>query len=91
MSETVLVFVSEGYFVSPNCLRELLRAVFDKKPIVTVIEVEAKHGALATEEVRAQLDAAEASYARWGLVDDMATWSSKPPPSATVLSPHRSW
>ena len=28
-----LVFCSRGYFVSPNCMRELLRAAVTRKPI----------------------------------------------------------
>ena len=55
VSRHVLVFVSEGYFESPNCMRELLRAVFKSKPIIALTEPEAKRGGLTTENVREEL------------------------------------
>lgn len=47
-----LVFVSDGYFESPNCMRELLRAVATQKPIVALVELEEKHGALSRAQVQ---------------------------------------
>ena len=35
-ARTILIFVSEGYFSSLNCMRELLRACLKQKPIVTL-------------------------------------------------------
>eukprot|EP00966_Prymnesium_polylepis_P330505 7386144-Prymnesium_polylepis.1 len=43
-------------FTSPNCMREILRAVVMKKPMFSLVEPEAKHGGLAFAEVRQQLD-----------------------------------
>ena len=36
VSQISLIFVSAGYFISENCMRELLRAVVTGKPIVTL-------------------------------------------------------
>ena len=35
-SHTFVMFVSAGYFQSPNCMRELLRARLKDKPIVAL-------------------------------------------------------
>ena len=48
-----LIFCSQGYFSSPNCMRELLRAAVTRKPILTLLEPEAKHGGLTLDEIRA--------------------------------------
>jgi len=48
-SEKTLVFCSAGYFQSPNCMRELLRAVVTRKPVIALLEVEAKHGGMTRE------------------------------------------
>ena len=73
-SELILIFVSDGYFTSPNCMRELLRAVFDKKPILSLIESEVRKGGLTSEQVRERLEAADGKYGVWGLADEMAAW-----------------
>ena len=78
-SNVVLVLVSNGYFHSPNCMRELLRADYDSKPIVSLLEREAKHGGLTPEEVRAQLVNADGRYVEWGLQQDMDEWGFKRP------------
>jgi len=83
-STLVVIFVSDGYFVSPNCMRELLRANFDQKPILALIEPEAKRGGLTQEKVQAQLQAAEGSYARWGLADEMREWPYEVPRPAML-------
>ena len=53
ISAQALVFVSDGYFVSPNCMRELLRAFHLKKPIITLQEQDQKKGGLTPEQVSA--------------------------------------
>ena len=42
-SETILVMITHGYFRSPNCMRELLRAVVSNKPIVTMLVRTQRH------------------------------------------------
>ena len=69
-SAAVLIFVSQGYFRSANCMRELLRAVARGKQIITLRESEANKGALTRDEVLAGahgLRAADERYAQqWG-------------------------
>ena len=43
-AQKLLVFLSEGYCTSPNCVRELLTAVEWEIPVIVVYEVEKKHG-----------------------------------------------
>lgn len=84
-SAVSLIFCSGGYFVSANCMRELLRAVTTRKPIVTLLEPEAKHGGLTAKEVKHQLDEAympcenegtkhDSKFAMWGLSDEVESW-----------------
>ena len=40
MSSVSLIFCSRGYFTSPNCMRELLRSVVTKKPLLALLEPE---------------------------------------------------
>lgn len=78
ISEVVLVFVSEGYFKSQNCMRELLRGMARAKPLITLVESEEKHGAMTREEVQQALQQADSKYAmRWGdayLGAEVKTW-----------------
>ena len=66
-------------------MREILRAVLTGKPIITMLEPEAKHGGMTTEEVLQQLKDADApcekrgtqyttKYAMWGLDNEVRTW-----------------
>jgi len=83
-SEMILIFISDGYFSSPNCMRELLRAMHMKKPLLTLMESERRKGALTREEVRMRLKEANENYAKWGLADEMDAWRF-PQPSAQQL------
>jgi len=73
-SLVTLIFCSEGYFGSPNCMRELLRAVLTGKPIVTVVETDGKHGSITLERIRKQLDAADGHHTHWGLAGEVQQW-----------------
>ena len=86
VSHSILVFVSAGYFQSPNCMRELLGTVLASLPVVTLLEPEAKHGGLTSEQVLAQLEENEATdwYERCGLADEVREWGYTVP-SATTL------
>lgn len=91
-----LVFVSKGYFVSPNCMRELLRAVVTGKPVVALLESEEGKGSLTSEEVGTLLADAEApcrdrggaqfpsKYAMWGLADEVKSWGYAMPPASEL-------
>jgi len=73
-SHLILIYCSKGYFDSPNCMRELLRAFFQKKPILTLLDPEAKHGGMTTKEVLEAINRADAYYDAWGLAAEMAEW-----------------
>ena len=92
-SAKVLVFCSDGYFASPNCMRELLRAVLTGKPIVAMLEPEVLKGGLSLEQVKAMLAAADERYEGWGLAAEMEAWAAKgevtnPAPTFTPLHEH---
>ena len=54
-SDVVLVLATQGYFQSYNCMRELRRAVQQKKQLICVLEPEPKRGRLTRDEVREEL------------------------------------
>ena len=73
-SEAVLIFLSNGYFHSANCMRELLRAVFRRKRLITLSESDLDHGRVMREEVYSWLQEADEKYEKWGLAGEMETW-----------------
>ena len=84
-SMAVLVFCSQGYFVSQNCMRELLRAVTTGVPIIAMLEAQATKGGLTLAQVFDQLTAAgkpcekngkrfESMYEMWGLTGEVSSW-----------------
>jgi len=90
-----LVFCSNGYFDSPNCMRELLRATVTEKQIVAMLEPEAAKGGLSLTEIENSLLRADSPtlrdgtqyascYEMWGLDAEVASWGYHMP-SAKVL------
>ena len=69
-TSTVLIFCSQGYFASKNCMREIRSAVRKGKPLLAVLEPEVGKGGLSVSEITHQLLAADDNYARWGFADD---------------------
>lgn len=80
-----LIFCTRGYFESPNCMREILRAVVTRKPILPLLELETSHGGLTKEEVLDFLRDADrpcekrkghysSKYEMWGLDKEVASW-----------------
>ena len=69
-SSAVLVFISDGYAESKNCMRELRSAVRLGKRLIPVLECEPKHGGLTQQAMREQLEAADAKYSTWGFDDE---------------------
>lgn len=69
-SSTVLVFCTRGYFSSRNCMRELVAAASQRKPIIALVETEVSHGALTTAQVYDELQAVGGLYAKWGFEAD---------------------
>ena len=70
-SHTVLVYCSQGYFQSKNCMIELTSTVKLQKPIVALMDPEKNKGGLTTADVHSQLLEADASYAKWGFGSDV--------------------
>jgi len=63
----ILVFASQGYFRSKNCMRELVAATTMGKPILALVDPEHAHGGgLTLNDVSAQLLSAAGSYDKWG-------------------------
>lgn len=70
-SVIILVCCTQRYFQSQACARELLRAVLRGKPLIALIEPEARHGAFTIEEIRETLSDDAWAYS-WGLEGEMA-------------------
>ena len=68
-------------FTSPNCLRELLRAVVMRKPMFSLVESEEKKGGLTLEEVRRQLIKNDVGgfYHKCSLAAEVAQWGHELP------------
>ena len=64
-SGAVLVFCSEGYCASKNCMREIRHAVATGRPLIALLE-EAGRGSSDVAAFRAQLEAADVKYEQWG-------------------------
>ena len=62
----ILVFCSNGYFQSKNCMRELVCATQMAKPIIALIDPDAPRGGLSMAEIHEQLLDANADYRKWG-------------------------
>ena len=54
-SLTVLVFCSAGYCESKNCMRELVSASASRKPLIALLELDARHGSVTMQQMRDQL------------------------------------
>ena len=52
-SESVLIFLSDGYFLSRNCLREVQQAKRDNKDIILVHETDPSKGGAPLNELKA--------------------------------------
>lgn len=79
ISNMVLVFVSKGYFSSPNCMREFLRATFNRTPVIALTEPEERHGSMTMEQVAKGLEEACSNFRKWGLTEEMVNWGFAPP------------
>ena len=63
----VLVYCSQGYFTSKNCMRELVAAFHANTPLIALVDLDQNHyGGLSIEEVCAQLQATDSMATRWG-------------------------
>jgi len=55
-SQCVLLFLSRGYFFSPNCLREINSALSGKKPLVLVHESDVNKGGASLDTLRSDCE-----------------------------------
>ena len=74
-STVCLIFATIGYFRSANCMRELLRAHVLRKPIITLLEPEGRHGGLTHEKIREELRDCRARFIGWGLDSEVVSWN----------------
>jgi hypothetical protein len=73
----LLIFLDPRYFLSPNCMRELLCATFRGVPIDVVVEPNTA-SAMTREAVLRSLLQAEQMYTVWGLQAEMDEWEFSP-------------
>jgi len=92
VSVATLVFISDGYFTSKNCMRELLRAAVKECHVIVLAETDRNHGGLTRAQVQEQLKDAMARCRHWGLADEMDEWedwsetgSARERPTASTL------
>ena len=75
-SQVFLLFCSQGFFTSPNCMREVLRGVLREKPFLILLEPDEMHGRVTIEEATELLYNLEATsqYKTWGLDKEVEEW-----------------
>lgn len=78
----VVLFLTDGFFRSVNCMRELLRAVFTTKPITVLLDPNATHGALMWDDIRPRLAKAFLYLDEWGLSEELEEWQREAPETA---------
>jgi|EP00966_Prymnesium_polylepis_P130731 hypothetical protein len=66
----VLIFCSDGYFQSKNCMIELRACVKMGKLIIPLVDPDASKGGLTKLQVREHLANAEANFEKWSFADD---------------------
>jgi len=71
-SEVILMFLSKGYFLSTNCLREIDATITQGKPIVGVHEADLARGGLPLAELRSDLEMKERPQAAEVIFDETA-------------------
>jgi len=69
-TRAVLIFCTDGYFASKNCMIELRASVKQGKLIIPLVDPDASKGGLTKQQVREQLIKAEEScFEKWGFGD----------------------
>lgn len=83
-SYNVLIFFSSGYLLSVNCVREMLRAMHKKTPIITVFETNLKHGGVDTLDINRDIETCVSKLEKWGLAQELRNWG-QPIPTASEI------
>jgi hypothetical protein len=66
-TRAVLIFCTDGYISSKNCMIELRASVKQGKLIIPLVDPDASKGGLTKQQVREQLIKAEqSSFEKWG-------------------------
>ena len=65
ITSVVLVFLTQGFFNSGPCSREIVRAVLLKKPIIALLETGENKGAVSEQECRAIIATPKANGTTW--------------------------
>jgi len=97
VSVVVLIFASRGYFQSPNCMREILRAVVKRKPILAMLEPEREKGGLTQDEIFREVHEADTTcekagkwysskYVLWGLDAEVKDWGYHMPDGSDICN-----
>ena len=68
-TRTVLVYCSEGYFHSRNCMRELVAAHSEAKPIIALVELDLSRGGMSFPLILTQLLEADGHAQGWGFCE----------------------
>ena len=69
-TQTILIYCSQGYFQSKNCMIEIRSTVLKKKPIIPVLDPDKSRGGLSKEEILAQLVDSDSKWGKWGFDTD---------------------
>jgi len=69
-TQVVMIFCSQGYFKSKNCMIEIRSSVHMKKPIQPLMDFDQSRGGMTREQVKEQLIASDGSWGRWGFEGD---------------------
>ena len=64
-SSSILVYCSQGYIQSRNCMIELVSSATLRKPVIALIDQDTTRGGITEEGVYNQLVEAEGSYEKW--------------------------
>ena len=67
---TILIYCSEGYFKSKNCMIEIRSTVSKGKPIIPVLDPDKTRGGLTKEQIREQLIQSDDAWEKWGFNTD---------------------
>ena len=69
-TDIILIYCSQGYFHSKNCMIEIRSTVSKGKPIVPVLDPDRTRGGLTKEQIREQLVESDGKWERWGFNTD---------------------
>ena len=64
--QAIAILITNGYFGSKNCMRELVQCVSTSKPLMAIAERDPAHGGLTEGEARQQCMASQTKFAAWG-------------------------